>query len=969
MKKMKQFIAVFMTAVFLAGTYPLTLSAADTRGDASMISVQSNAETAEDTGKQAKTEAIEDAGKQAEPETGEDAGDAGKQAETEAAEAAEAAGKQAEPETAEDTDKQAEPESSSEDKAGDRAGTSSEMSTEDDSDSDSGSATERETEDQSAPSSSGGASENRTGQSPEMYGEKPAMHAAQAVYTVTLNANGGGYYIDYSNHNARVQTVTHTGEPEGRDISVYQIPKANPGKIFAGWSTSANGNVLPTGTTVTKNLYLYAVWEQGCAVTLDANGGHFTLEDGTQSSSVMETVAKGDRIFSYSFVSSGEPRADGKRLAGYGRMANGSLTLLPSTGGTGYTVTEDALTLYAVWINVCEITYDANGGGYFTGLIDETAQSTTYTEILDEGEKVYNMNFINLVPNDGCTFLGWSLTRDGANVLSSSGYAVSAGTLTLYAVWDGLPAECTITYDANGGNFPREGRVRPTKKNMQVTRGEQISLLDPENYGGTDPSKTNCTFMGWSFAADSIELIDGEAYTQYTVTKDLTLYAVWTTTLTFNANGGSFKSGEIITDTIFLGTTVDLSKYEIPEKSGFLFGGWAESDSSSITVPNQYAVDEYNVNPFLYAAWGRDFKDAKVTLAKTQMPFTGAAQKPAVTVTYGDAEEILVEGTDYTLTYSDNINAGTASVLIRGIPGKYVGTVTRTFTITRIPQTLTLKAAAASVIAKRTVKVTAGGARETASYTFTSSSTAVATVASSGAAGTVTGVKGGMVTITVTTPQTTNYLKGTKSISIAVIPDKPGKCRFVKWQNTKYSKCLIAWNQAAGATGYQTLLTWTNGSHAVTKNLRPDVLQQSCDVAVNHVSQFKVRAYIDTAAGRKYSAWSNLEYITPSPSKLTVKKETSSSGTRKAKISWNIIYGCNGYNVFVTTNPNGTWYWNQSTDISAKSTGAVISRYRGSKLKKGTTYYVRIVTRRKRNGVFCTVPMPAKNTYVGTFRF
>ena len=41
----------------------------------------------------------------------------------------------------------------------------------------------------------------------------------------------------------------------------------------------------------------------------------------------------------------------------------------------------------------------------------------------------------------------------------------------------------------------------------------------------------------------------------------------------------------------------------------------------------------------------------------------------------------------------------------------------------------------------------------------------------------------------------------------------------------------------------------------------------------------------------------------------------------------------------------------------------------GSKLKKGKTYYVRIVTRRKRNGVFCTVPMPAANTYIGTFRF
>ena len=71
--------------------------------------------------------------------------------------------------------------------------------------------------------------------------------------------------------------------------------------------------------------------------------------------------------------------------------------------------------------------------------------------------------------------------------------------------------------------------------------------------------------------------------------------------------------------------------------------------------------------------------------------------------------------------------------------------------------------------------------------------------------------------------------------------------------------------------------------------------------------------------------------------------------------------------VFITTNPNGTWYWNQSTSVKADATSAVITKYRGSKLKKNTKYYVRIVTRRKRNGVFCTVPMPAANTYIGSF--
>ena len=135
---------------------------------------------------------------------------------------------------------------------------------------------------------------------------------------------------------------------------------------------------------------------------------------------------------------------------------------------------------------------------------------------------------------------------------------------------------------------------------------------------------------------------------------------------------------------------------------------------------------------------------------------------------------------------------------------------------------------------------------------------------------------------------------------------------------------------------------------------------------VNHVSQFKVRAYKNISGSRVYGVWSNVEYITPSPTKLTTKNASSGS-TLKMNINWNIIYGCNGYNVFLATNPNGTWYWNQSTSEKATATSASIVKCGGAKLKKNTRYYVRIVTRRKRNGVFCTVPMPASNTYIGSF--
>ncbi len=231
--------------------------------------------------------------------------------------------------------------------------------------------------------------------------------------------------------------------------------------------------------------------------------------------------------------------------------------------------------------------------------------------------------------------------------------------------------------------------------------------------------------------------------------------------------------------------------------------------------------------------------------------------------------------------------------------------------------------------------------------------------------GTVTGVAKGSATITATARDGSGV---TAACTITIVPTmkKPGNCHFAKWNNVKYSSCQIVWNKVDNAEGYQTLLSWTDGSHASTTIVKSNILYRNCTVAVNHVSQMKVRAFYTLNGERIYSPWSNVEYITPSPSKLTCKNP-STGDNLKEKISWNIIYGCNGYNVFITTNPNGNWYWNQSTPEYATETNAVIQKYRGSKLKRNTRYYVRIVTRRKRNGVFCTVPMPSSSTYVGSF--
>ncbi|MCD7840015.1 MAG: hypothetical protein LUG46_05225, partial [Erysipelotrichaceae bacterium] len=69
------------------------------------------------------------------------------------------------------------------------------------------------------------------------------------------------------------------------------------------------------------------------------------------------------------------------------------------------------------------------------------------------------------------------------------------------------------------------------------------------------------------------------------------------------------------------------------------------------------------------------------TLSTTSYTYDGNAKKPSVTVTDTSGKK-LVSGTDYSVTYSNNTNAGTATVTITG-KGNYSGTITKTFTINK----------------------------------------------------------------------------------------------------------------------------------------------------------------------------------------------------------------------------------------------------------------------------------------------
>lgn len=93
--------------------------------------------------------------------------------------------------------------------------------------------------------------------------------------------------------------------------------------------------------------------------------------------------------------------------------------------------------------------------------------------------------------------------------------------------------------------------------------------------------------------------------------------------------------------------------------------------NAQLWEPNGTPAQEFNV----YKEDTIKLGTANVTLSNNNYIYDGKEKKPDVTVKYGYAT--LQQGTDYTVEYSNNVKAGTATVTIKGT-GIYSGTVSKT---------------------------------------------------------------------------------------------------------------------------------------------------------------------------------------------------------------------------------------------------------------------------------------------------
>lgn len=358
---------------------------------------------------------------------------------------------------------------------------------------------------------------------------------------------------------------------------------------------------------------------------------------------------------------------------------------------------------------------------------------SAYTEAVPEGTRLFNSRPENLIPYEGYEFLGWSLEHEGGSLLPEEGYEVRED-LTVYAVWE-YRAE-------DAGTEVNEGEL---SDKTEESAGDMTEEAD----GGSDA-----------------ESVSGE------------------------------EDEESAAETIFLEEPAGESVAEDPVNAG------ADQASSSAGSSTQQAAGQAGtgssaqvstklIGSRLVVPGYRKISKAKVTLSATRYVYSGKARKPRVTVTYGKVK--LKQGTDFAVSYSNNIRPGKATVKITG-RGTYRGTITRYFTITRAPQKLTLKAPV-RMAARKKYRMKAGGARGTKKYSFKSSNTGVISVT---AAGVIFARKVGTAKITVSTAASKYYAAGKRTVTVRVVPGATS--RFTAHNKTR--GFLLKWNRVAGANGY-----------------------------------------------------------------------------------------------------------------------------------------------------------------------
>ena len=437
-------------------------------------------------------------------------------------------------------------------------------------------------------------------------------------------------------------TITYSNNIEPGTASATITCKGN----YTG-SKTVNFTIIPKQMSEVSCSYTSTFYYTGSRITPDVTvkSGSYVLTEGT------------DYTVSYS------------------NNTNVGTAKITLTGiGTHFTGTKD-LTFQIKPITVSMATFTVKGTYTYTGSAITPSFTLKYGDITFKEGVDYSVTYSNNIePGSGeASITGISTILTGTAKKYFSIGRISISSLTVDAVPSQTYTGSAIEPDVvikDGSKTLVKGTDYTLSyyNNTSVTGSARITITGINHYTGT--RYEYFSIVAKSISDASVNAVSAQTYTGSAIKPQVTVKYNGTT-LTLNTDYTVSYSNN---------TNAGTAKIVITGKGTY---------SGSKTV-------NFTIN-------AKSISSATVSSIADQA-YTGSAVKPAVTVT--DGSKTLVSGTDYTVSYSNNVNVGTAEATITG-KGNYSGTKTVSFNITgRSISGATISAIADQVFTGSTIKPT-----------------------------------------------------------------------------------------------------------------------------------------------------------------------------------------------------------------------------------------------------------------------
>lgn len=318
----------------------------------------------------------------------------------------------------------------------------------------------------------------------------------------------------------------------------------------------------------------------------------------------------------------------------------------------------------------------------------------------------------------------------------------------------------------------------------------------------------------------------------------------------------------------------------------------------------------------------------------SSVDYTGAECRPGVTVMDGEAVE-LTKDKDYTVSYSNNTNPGTATITIKG-QGNYTGTYTGSFTIVKkndpTPEKINLSSAVITVADQTytgqalipSITVVLNGAVLPASaYTIAYSNN----------------VNVGTATVTVTGQG--NYVgsaSATFTIKAAAKPvtptvTKPGKVKGISVKSVKTTSATLKWKKVSGASGYMIYRkNPSTGKSKLVKTVSSKTVSYKA-TKLKSATKYTYTIYAYKLSGKTKIKGSGTAYTFVTKPGAVKKTKAVSKKAKTCVVSWKKTKGADGYEVYMATSKKGKY---KKIGQTKKLT------LTKKKLKKGKTCYFKV---------------------------